>query len=1201
MAGLAAATILAAGAGVVGAVGTSLPAPTSAFADTPGYSAACSGIPLITRLTLPTTVTAGKLTPSTVSGGQTVTARTLILELRVPKSLATIFAGKAFGATVTMGATVAGATPSSGTLTFSKTVTVPPAATVPAGGLKITAPGSLTPPAVVAGSSGTVSLSQEVSTAAAPTAAIIVTLAGTKDGPYNCTIPAETIATTGTSGPPVVATTSLPPGTVGTAYSETLAASGGTSPYTWSASGLPRGLTLSTTGRITGVPTTPGSSTVAFTVTDSAGRKATTTLELTVEAAVPSITTTSLPGGKVGTVYAATLAATGGRSPVAWSQSGLPPGLGLTATGLISGTPATPGTSAVTVTATFSTSKKATAILTLAVAPRPVPSLQAIGYWEVAADGGVFSFGSAQFDGSMGGKPLNAPVVGMAPTPTGKGYWEVAADGGVFSFGSAQFDGSMGGKPLNAPVVGMVAGPATATATFTAHGSIDQAYVLDAQPGQTLTVVDAEGAVVGHGMADRYGSLIVRNLAPGPGYSVRATQDGVSVSTPSFSVLGSATPSPPASFYSDQQLHVGPNYLTMRDGITLAATVRLPPGKTLTEGPFPTVIEDSGYAIAGPGTLLQSILHPGTPSVDATLLPSSATAVGSVLAPLLGFATVSLQMRGTGCSGGAFDLFGLPTTYDGYDAVQIVGSQPWVLNHKVGLVGISFSGISQLFVAGSRPPDLAAIAPMSVTTTLYSTGFPGGMFNSGFAKSWIDQRIATAQPAPTGGQVYAKALIREGTLECLANQKLRLQMQTITTLLKQGSHRTATLYDARSPELWAQKIDVPVFLSGALQDTETGPQWPDMISALSGDRTVWVTMVNGTHVDSIGPGAFTRWVEFLDLFVADQPAHLTPTVDSLSGLVYRYVANGAASEPLPALRDTGPTVTADRNDFADQNSRVTVLFTNGGGSLGPGAFQPLWTAGFSTWPPAQAVATTFDLGSGGALTATPTAAPSTVSFKPTPTARPATDVTPPGSTSFGAQPNYKWTPVAGSEGLGFVTPPLAGTVVSVGPASLNLYLESTATDTDLQATISEVLPTGQKEMYVTSGFLRASDRALTPEASTPTHPVPTYAAATASPLPKGVLTLVRIPIDPLGFVFRKGSRIRVTISAPGGTRPQWAFTTYKTAGQVTDTVGLGGSQPSALVLSVVPTVTPPAITPPPACGSLRGQPCRAYVPAGNGG
>ncbi len=81
------------------------------------------------------------------------------------------------------------------------------------------------------------------------------------------------------------------------------------------------------------------------------------------------------------------------------------------------------------------------------------------GYWMVASDGGVFSFGDAQFYGSEGGTPLNAPVVGMAATPDGRGYWLVAADGGVFSFGDAQFQGSTGSLNLNRPIVGMAATP----------------------------------------------------------------------------------------------------------------------------------------------------------------------------------------------------------------------------------------------------------------------------------------------------------------------------------------------------------------------------------------------------------------------------------------------------------------------------------------------------------------------------------------------------------------------------------------------------------------------------------------------------------------------------------------------------------------------------------------------------------------------
>ncbi|MGA2838437.1 MAG: hypothetical protein ABSF84_17780, partial [Acidimicrobiales bacterium] len=86
------------------------------------------------------------------------------------------------------------------------------------------------------------------------------------------------------------------------------------------------------------------------------------------------------------------------------------------------------------------------------------------GYWEVAADGSIFSFGSRTPFGSLGGTVLNAPVVGIAPTPVagsvgGRGYWLVASDGGVFSYGDARFHGSAGGLTLNKPVVGMAATP----------------------------------------------------------------------------------------------------------------------------------------------------------------------------------------------------------------------------------------------------------------------------------------------------------------------------------------------------------------------------------------------------------------------------------------------------------------------------------------------------------------------------------------------------------------------------------------------------------------------------------------------------------------------------------------------------------------------------------------------------------------------
>ncbi len=108
---------------------------------------------------------------------------------------------------------------------------------------------------------------------------------------------------------------------------------------------------------------------------------------------------------------------------------------------------------------------------TYGTAPAPTPATTAPsqhGYWLVAADGGIFTFGSATFHGSTGNLALQRPVVGITPTSTHGGYWLDASDGGVFAFGNAGFYGSIpglgfapagspGSRPtLNAPVVGMV-------------------------------------------------------------------------------------------------------------------------------------------------------------------------------------------------------------------------------------------------------------------------------------------------------------------------------------------------------------------------------------------------------------------------------------------------------------------------------------------------------------------------------------------------------------------------------------------------------------------------------------------------------------------------------------------------------------------------------------------------------------------------
>src|SRR5258707_15894188 len=83
-----------------------------------------------------------------------------------------------------------------------------------------------------------------------------------------------------------------------------------------------------------------------------------------------------------------------------------------------------------------------------------IAGLKGKGYWLMASDGGVFTFGSARFHGSTGSKHLNAPIIGMTATPNGGGYLLVARDGGVFTFGNARFRGSTGSMHVSSPIIG---------------------------------------------------------------------------------------------------------------------------------------------------------------------------------------------------------------------------------------------------------------------------------------------------------------------------------------------------------------------------------------------------------------------------------------------------------------------------------------------------------------------------------------------------------------------------------------------------------------------------------------------------------------------------------------------------------------------------------------------------------------------------
>ncbi|MGH7896079.1 MAG: CocE/NonD family hydrolase, partial [Candidatus Binatia bacterium] len=537
-----------------------------------------------------------------------------------------------------------------------------------------------------------------------------------------------------------------------------------------------------------------------------------------------------------------------------------------------------------------------------------------------------------------------------------------------------------------------------------------------------------------------------------------------------------------------------------------------------------------------------------------------------------------------------------------YDVIETVAAQSWVQGGKVGMVGISFPGISQLFVGGARPPHLAAIAPLSVIADIYrAPGFPGGIFNNGFAETWLRGRQKDAMPAPEGGQSWAVKRVNEGDGTCLANQTLRLQTLDPIDFTLTHPFSEPSVMDNRSPINWVADIEVPTFLSSAWQDEQTGGDFASMLSRVPKRRDVKITLTNGVHSSTLDPEILWNWFAFLEIYVAGRvpdPGFLTVIAPSIYEMI---LGDGTPTPPLPANRfvDIGDLDGARR--LFESDPHVRVLMENGAGSPTAGLPASTFELGFTQWPPREVRATPWYFGPGGTLARTrPRGGKSgDDSYRPDPDVRPAQTIPGQGeSESWEIIPPYDWRPVVDGTAVAYATAPLAADTTVVGPGSVDLWLRSSVADTDLQVTLTEIRPDGL-EAYVQNGWLRASHRRLDRKTSSVLEPRPTHLERHARALPTGEFTKVRVGLFAAAHVFRKGSRIRISIEAPGGDRTRWRFDTPSTGGMVVNEIARSARRPSRLVLAVMPGVTPPPSLPP--CPGLRGQPCRTYAPAANGG
>ncbi|PRQ02067.1 X-Pro dipeptidyl-peptidase (S15 family) [Enhygromyxa salina] len=728
-------------------------------------------------------------------------------------------------------------------------------------------------------------------------------------------------------------------------------------------------------------------------------------------------------------------------------------------------------------------------------------------------------------------------------------------------------------------------------AEFMVRESVRQLHITHADPGVELRVVDANGEEVERAVVDDLGSLIFRELAPGDGYSIEETGDFPREVARDLLVMSSEGSYPDPSFYEAQVLEPGFNYIMTRDGTMLSAYVALPGPPE--DGPYPTIVNYSGYDPSQPGGSLNDqfdlegldleTLCPTFPVIcDAPHHPSG------ILAGFLGFATVGVNMRGTGCSGGAYDFFEELQVLDGYDIIETIAAQDWVLGNQVGMAGLSYPGISQMWVAQTQPPSLAAIAPLSIFAhTGDSTLRPGGITNYGFALNWADNVLDGALPY---GKGWEQGLVEAGDTICEENQLLHGQYVDVIQKTDDHPYYEPEVFDPLTPLEFVGDIDVPVFVTGAWQDEQTGGDFAPLFNAFTGSPLVKFTMFNGVHADGYVPEHLIYWGAFFDFYLREEIPVIPGPLRNIGPALF----SALLGEPVEFPPDPYAMYGSFDEAFAafEAEDPIKLKFEMGNSEeYSEGIPQSAWEMSFTSWPPDEVVPERWYFQPDGALSTTaPLADGGASSFHidslDADTSILDGDINTP-------LPPWNWPQDQSDTAAVFLSEELETDVVMVGPASADLWIRSNAGEADLEVNISEVRPDGQ-EMYIQSGWLRATQRGLNSEKSTDLAPVQTHAEADVEPVPSEDYVLARVQVFPFAHAFRAGSRIRISVDTPGASRAEWLFVLDETQTDSTRIdVAHGADGESSILLPVIPDQVIPTALPP--CPSLRGQPCREFV------
>jgi putative CocE/NonD family hydrolase len=517
------------------------------------------------------------------------------------------------------------------------------------------------------------------------------------------------------------------------------------------------------------------------------------------------------------------------------------------------------------------------------------------------------------------------------------------------------------------------------------------------------------------------------------------------------------------------------------------------------------------------------------------------------------FVLVHASVRGTGCSGGSFDLFSRQTALDGANIIdQWIPAQRWS-NGRVGIIGHSYPGLTGLAVAETAPKHLAAVAVSGLIDDLYSgESYPGGVPNGGFTLLWTQ----VERPGSEYAGNLQRYLTRSDQQACAHNVATRPAPDVADDPVLNG----ATTTD--NGQWWASHslitniggVRAPTMMTQQYQDEQTGPQGGFVLwKGLRASVPKRLVLTNGVHdTNVISQADELAW---MTCWIVKRGRHCGAVTAPSQRVTMHFETTGP--DNVPSADHVNPPVVA--RDYPTVDTRWTRKRLAAGRYLTEPVGRQAYLSG-------AGVADAMGSSEG------------------------------PEKLTDGVFTNAYGPPTT-ANGPDVLTTRLrfSRTIAIAGPIPVSLWLTTTAPDTDVFVQLVDAAPDGTYQ-YLQRGLLRASYRAVDRAASMRVSSGPDRGLVYwwHHPFTNRQLLTPTAPyhlqfdIPPVGAVIRHGHELLVQIYSPPALDE---FNAYASAqGPAINTIISTAAQPSAVFLPILPTL-PPVTRAAPRCGDVVGERC----------